>query len=548
MKKILLLLIICVAFSGLTVLAADAPNVTATLDIEDYYVEISASGLTPYQRVILVAVPEGSTAEQVLLSGASAYLQQIETGAGGTVNTRVLFSSYAEAVKYKICVLDIAGTYSSRSFQYLIESQATPAKNSINSANATTMYAALSGCDVSLALDMTEYDRLPTEADKKTVASLLYSERPQGGFEDIASIHKAFGKAVATVSAPLASSPYTVIEKYADNLGIDTTNLTSLTADEKSAFDTYVKTKTYSDADDLVEGCDEAIFTAKIRCAKTAGEVENMIFKAYPSRLILDRTYYDKLISPSDVITAIFNSRTNIDGFADAKSKFEASAYQAYQNQPTQGQSQGSSSSGGFPAVSPQKPVVAPQTSSTVYTDLQSVQWAVDSIELLTKRGVVSGDGNGRFRPNDTVTRAEFLKMLVVAMGIQSSGANTDFDDVAPDAWYSSYIATGVSCGIVNGITASAFEPDMTITRQDIAVMCKRALDYTNTSLDCVRETSLNDFDTVSDYAVDGVKTLYQIGIINGYEDGTFKPMQGATRAEVAKMVASLINSREAVN
>ena len=351
MKKIITLLIAFLLASSVTVLALPKPSVNATFDVEDFHVEISADGLSPYSRVTLVAVPNESTVEAVFAGGTPAYIEQIEAGADGKINKRVVFSSSnADGIKYKIYLITNSGTYTSGEFQYLLDSLAIPAKNSINRANSSSMYSTLIGCDTSLGLDMTEYNAL-SEDNKKKAAALLYSLRPPGGFEEIADIHKAFAKAVCTVCVPLSSSPSDVLNKYSDKLGIDISLLNSLTDEGILSFNSFIKTKTYSDEKALTDGYEEAVFVAQARCVQTVGEMQNLFLNTYSSKLNLDKSKYSKLISPISVFTSLYNSKHQIAGFTDAKSKFESLSLEIYSKQEkntSKPQSSGGSSGGGI--------------------------------------------------------------------------------------------------------------------------------------------------------------------------------------------------------
>ena len=155
----------------------------------------------------------------------------------------------------------------------------------------------------------------------------------------------------------------------------------------------------------------------------------------------------------------------------------------------------------------------------------------------LSEKGVVSGDGTGGFKPNDNVTREQFLKMLLVAMGTESEDAENTFADVAENAWYKPYVLTAKKLGIVNGMSDTQFGIGMNITRQDMAVMISRIID---TDADVITEDFADKAD-ISDYAVNAVMHMKRIGLIDGYADGQFKPLNNLTRAEAAKVISSLI-------
>lgn len=179
------------------------------------------------------------------------------------------------------------------------------------------------------------------------------------------------------------------------------------------------------------------------------------------------------------------------------------------------------------------------------FADMDASHWASTAVSALAERGVISGDENGNFRPNSGITREEYVKMVVVAFGVKAAENNFAFLDVFDNDWYFEYVGAAYEAGIVNGISPGCFGINKSITRQDAAVILKRAADYAGTELKAVRDyNGFNDEDEISDYAADAVNTLYRSGIINGMDDGGFKPTDFCTRAETAKMIYEIIIGR----
>ena len=138
------------------------------------------------------------------------------------------------------------------------------------------------------------------------------------------------------------------------------------------------------------------------------------------------------------------------------------------------------------------------------------------------------------------------MKLVLEAFEIQGTPAAMTFEDVKPEDWYSDYVGIAVQAGLVNGISETWFGADDHITREDLTVMCSRALEYLGLSL--TREAALTPVDTqeISDYARDAVLLFYRAGIVNGDTDGRFHPKSSATRAEAAKIIAELLQWKEA--
>ncbi|MBR5152802.1 MAG: S-layer homology domain-containing protein [Clostridia bacterium] len=179
---------------------------------------------------------------------------------------------------------------------------------------------------------------------------------------------------------------------------------------------------------------------------------------------------------------------------------------------------------------------------SKIFGDLASTHWAAASVKYLKNKGIVSGTDAGNFEPDRAVTREEFAKMLVVACGINTDGKSADFADMEENAWYLPYIGAAVEAGIVNGVGDNIFGVGQQISRQDMAVMVKRAMEATNISLDTFRAyTEFADSDAIKDYAKDAVKALFEAKILSGKGESTFDPMGIATRAEAAKIIYETI-------
>ena len=172
------------------------------------------------------------------------------------------------------------------------------------------------------------------------------------------------------------------------------------------------------------------------------------------------------------------------------------------------------------------------------FNDLSKNHWAYESVRWLKNRGIVNGTDTGNFEPDRQVTREEFAKMIVLACGLTVDNRSADFADMQIDAWYAPYIGAAVDAGIVGGTGDGNFGIGRNITRQDMAVMAKRALDARMVQL--VKEkdyTAFADADVFADYAKDAVQALYEAGIINGKGDNLFDPAGTATRAEAAKII-----------
>lgn len=192
------------------------------------------------------------------------------------------------------------------------------------------------------------------------------------------------------------------------------------------------------------------------------------------------------------------------------------------------------------------QPPVQPQIS---FTDLDQAEWARDSILSLAGRGYLSGDGDEKFRPNDEITREEFVKLLLCGLEIDPGDGESGFADARPGAWYGPYLAAARAAGIVNGDDNGSFGVGQQITRQDMAVMVFRAVETTaGQKLRAAQSAAFADCSQISAYALDAVDWMHQEMLISGMGDNTFAPLENASRAQAAKLIEGLLQWRDGRN
>lgn len=164
-------------------------------------------------------------------------------------------------------------------------------------------------------------------------------------------------------------------------------------------------------------------------------------------------------------------------------------------------------------------------------------------IEALAAREIVKGVGDGRFEPNRSITRAEFVQLLVNALGLTADDAkSTGFADIKADAWYYPAVSTAQALGIVNGKGNGMFGASDVITREEMAVITFRAWGTALGEPSTPSEAEpFKDQNTISGFALESIAALRQEGIINGYADGSYKPKGLTTRAEASVIIYRLL-------
>ena len=158
---------------------------------------------------------------------------------------------------------------------------------------------------------------------------------------------------------------------------------------------------------------------------------------------------------------------------------------------------------------------------------------------MLYEKGIINGDGDGKFSPERNVTREEFVKMLCLTALKTDYTEECSFADVSPEAWYYKYVAAACGAGIVNGMDAEKFGSGRYITRQDAAVMICRALESAGIPINAENaNAAFEDSDSIAEYARAAVAAMKNLKIINGMGDNKFCPAQLCTRAQAAVISA----------
>jgi len=173
--------------------------------------------------------------------------------------------------------------------------------------------------------------------------------------------------------------------------------------------------------------------------------------------------------------------------------------------------------------------------SAAPFDDIGGYPWAADPIAFLADVGVVLGTGNGKFNPNKSITRADFV--LMVARAFELSGGSSSFPDVQPGAYYYAAVVAAKALGIIQG-SGGYFHPNAALTRQDAMVILKKTADVLGIKLP-TNKGSLSQFadaDKIADYAVEAAQALVAAGVING-SDGKLNPRSSISRAEMATVL-----------
>lgn len=181
------------------------------------------------------------------------------------------------------------------------------------------------------------------------------------------------------------------------------------------------------------------------------------------------------------------------------------------------------------------------------FTDVAEDAWYHDYVYDLVYRGVVNGMTATTYEPEGKLTRAQFVKLLACSLEeaetLKTYEGQHPFTD-SEGHWAEAYIAWAKDKGIVEGVSATEFDPEAPITREQMATIFGRYALKQGIELPKSDNAagSFPDADKISEYAREFVELMRIAGILNGYEDGTFRPQGNATRAEAAKLFSVFLS------
>lgn len=176
--------------------------------------------------------------------------------------------------------------------------------------------------------------------------------------------------------------------------------------------------------------------------------------------------------------------------------------------------------------------------------------WAKDAVNDMGSRMVIDGTGNGRFDPDQDITRAEFAAILVRALGLKPEEGAAPFADVRSPDWHSGAIYTASEYGLIEGYTDGTFRPHEKITREQAMTILARAMAITGLKRELPPYDPLAVFADASDvsaWARSGVADSLLGGLVTGKDGGKLAPQDHITRAEAAAVIQRLLRNSDLI-
>ncbi|CAG7655796.1 S-layer homology domain-containing protein [Paenibacillus allorhizosphaerae] len=192
------------------------------------------------------------------------------------------------------------------------------------------------------------------------------------------------------------------------------------------------------------------------------------------------------------------------------------------------------------------KPAAARSVSEPVFADAADISpWAAEYAKKAVRYGLMEGvsDKELRFAPQEKLTRAQFVAMTLRLMGTApTADVKTAFKDVEPGSWYAGYVAKAAELGIASGISEEAFDPNRSMTRQDMALVLSRAFRMPETAAG--KSDPFTDLNEAYEMAVPAIRSVFESGYMEGDDQGRFQPAATVTREMAAAVMVRVYEKR----
>ena len=535
---IILVIAMLIASFGFTAFAQEKV-LDASVDYETATVSVTYTSPLDYDTYVSIYVLPASDAEKLTDFTKVVCMEQVVCSAKSPVVAKIIYDPTKMDGLYDVYAIP-GGIDSAKGYAKLANAfkvfGATTEKTVLSDINGKTKDTIGSAVATSLK-DALNLESTDCPQWKSEILYQIKAEDYNGSFSSIAGVVDAWEVADdinAINTAKDEAEIISIIEDKDDSLEFDILNQDYI--DNKIAFATaYLANKAdVTSESKAYKLFDETLVVITFNNSKVEGkakviedymsviglkEYESLIEQVTPAaiaRLLSDKTYTKITDLKIDVIA-------KIDELKNAKPVIPS------------GSGGGSSSGGGFGGgsnITLPAPSV-PEATGSKFSDIPYTHWANTAVETLADRNVINGYPDNTFKGDNTVTREEFVKMAVSAFGVvKGDGQVKAFTDVASSFWAKSYIEIAVSAGVVNGVSDTKFGVEQPVTRQDAAVIIARILKLA----DSQGKAFLDDA-KIADYAKNAVAAMSSKGIINGYEDGTFRPVDLLSRAEAAQII-----------
>lgn len=571
------LLSAAIMIGGVTAFAADGTITSISIDPDTQYITVSGTinSDSDRERVTLRVTKTGvaPTEETVLC----AY--QANTDESGAYTFSFSMPDGTTPAKYDAYIKSDGVDALQQSFRYFgdVSSVLSSEINGASSAAALrTFFEADQDAGMEMfGIDDETYNTLSDSGKNFVVSSVYAAKQELGGFDNGKQLRDSFTQAV--LAAQIREGKAEINE---DNIDLLTVNYAKPVSGGYAAFGTMYETakkagtqtesKAYAavradsvkSVEDFWKAYNDSVTNSVISETEYWTEVRDFI--ADNKELIgeyasINWSEYSRKTENTCKALVRSSSSSTVDAFANALKKAVENAESSTGSTGGSGGSGGSggggssSGSSGMHSSNVSIPVSIPGAANDpaaitvpgvkyAFDDLRRTPWANDAVTALVERGIADGYGDGTFRPEQNITRAEFVALVIRAFYPGAEAMDCSFTDVSKDSWAYPYIAAASNLGIINGIGDNQFGPELNIKRQDMAVIINNIFAAMGRTADKTQAAAFNDQAQVSEYAQDAVKMMRAAGIVNGDDGNNFNPQSEATRAESAVIIYNTLS------
>ncbi len=564
---------VCIAFGGVYAFA-DAGEITnISIDPDTQYITVSGKidSENSRDRVTLRITKDGEQPND----GNVIHVYQENTSSDGTFSFSFAMPENTDGGMYRAFINSDNDANSDLNFRYFGDVAAI-LKNKINGASSANELRSFfdsnsyEGLDM-FGIDKTVYQSLSDNAKNLTASAVYAAKNNMSGFETGKLFRDVFTQS-ALIAKIMDVSDSEGAEIMSQKLDILTVNYAK---SKGSEYEKYVTA--YESSKGITASVINKVKNTSPKGAESFWETYN---NQVVSQIISKTSYWTEVSEFIDNNKELLNANGNVSWsrYSSAKqSTCKSLVGKSYStindfinaiNTASSGSSNGNNSSGstsgggggGNSGTSSPSRVILPtvdtsgnqnsQThidNSTVtrngeLADIDRLPWAADAIRYLSTNKIINGYDDNSFRPENTVTRAEFVAIIMRAFYGNTEPTDYDYADVAKDSWAYGYIATAANLKLVSGVGEGNFAPNDNIKRQDMSLIIYNILKSQGNVPANIEKYTFADDAEISNYASEAVYTLRAMGIINGDDNNKFNPNSPATRAEAAVMLYNLMN------
>ena len=181
------------------------------------------------------------------------------------------------------------------------------------------------------------------------------------------------------------------------------------------------------------------------------------------------------------------------------------------------------------------------------FKDIEN-HWSREAVELMASKHIINGIDEENFMPDKKIKRAEFVALLSRLLDLKNNNQVKSFEDVSADAWYYDAVMAAYEAGIINGIDDNNFGPDSDITRQQMAAIIGRVIEYSKNNKIISESANLQildkykDKNDMTDWAQNYLSYIIENEIMTGRQVDYFDTNGSATRAESATVIKRILD------